>query len=175
MAQLIYQETATYEVPLAVIKGMSSKTFLWDSAEAIDAADKGTYLYFLGDHDGAGDDIIASAVKRIRHYADTGHDIYWQKLAVTPKQITEFNLPLRPAKTKKEEDDLKFQAGCVELDALPPDELLRIVREAIEEHIDHKALKILQTAECNERELMARIAGNLPDIRRYLDGGIEAG
>ena len=48
IAELVYQETSQWDVPLAVIRGMSSKTFLYQNAQAIDAADKETYLYFFG-------------------------------------------------------------------------------------------------------------------------------
>jgi hypothetical protein len=43
--------------------------------------------------------IVRSAVEKIRHYACTEKKIRWAKLAVTPKQIDELNLPLRPNKT----------------------------------------------------------------------------
>jgi len=90
------------------------------------------------------------------------------RLAVTPEQIAEFNLPLRPPKTAKEKASEKFRAGCVEIDALPPGELRRMLREAIEQHVDPHALAVLQKAENSERELFGRIAGNLPQIEEML-------
>jgi hypothetical protein len=168
IANLASIETADYDVPLAIIKGMSSKTFLWDTALSIDRMDKEIWLYFLGDHDDAGDTIIKAAVERIRRYANTDKTIHWQKLAVTQDQIREFGLPLRPPKTSKEKVSEKFKDGCVEIDALPPQELRRIVRAAIEQHIDQRALEVLKVAERSERELFERIAGNLPAIRRTL-------
>jgi hypothetical protein len=168
IASLVSAETRRYDVPLAIIKGMSSKTFLWETALAIDAADKDTYLYLLTDHDGAADDIVKSSVERIRRYARTDKPIHSKQLAVTPEQIAEFNLPLRPPKTDKEKASDKFGNGCVEIDALPPGELRRIVRQAIEQHIDPQALSVLEVTEANERALFERIAVNLPKIQEML-------
>jgi hypothetical protein len=165
IAELVYQETAQWDVPLAVIRGMSSKTFLYENAQAIDAADKDTILYFLGDHDGAGDNIIKSAVERIRRYANTEKKIQWAKLAVYEEQIDEFNLPMRPA---KKTDGAKYAKGCVEIDALPPEELRKIINFHIERHVDLRAKMVLEVAETSERELMQRIAGNLPKIQEWL-------
>jgi hypothetical protein len=166
IAELVYRETAQWDVPLAVIRGMSSKTFLYQNAQAIDAMDKETHLYFLGDHDGAGDKIIDSAVARIRRYANTEKNILWAKIAVTEEQIERFSLPLRPP---KKGDGARYAKGCVEIDALPPDELRATINAHIEQHVDPRARTILATAEQSERELMARIAGNLPTIQQWLD------
>jgi hypothetical protein len=64
IADLVYQETSQWDVPLSVIGGDASKTFLWDISAAIDVLKKETHLYFLGDHDEKGDEIIASVVER---------------------------------------------------------------------------------------------------------------
>ncbi len=171
IAELVYRETQKWDVPLAVIRGQSSKTFLYENAQVIDALDKNTHLYFLGDHDEAGDLIIQSAVERIRRYASTDKSIYWQKLAVTPEQISEFDLPLRPSKPLRAGAAIKpaFTRGSVEIDAIPPAELRGIINEAIEEHVDKRAMRVLEAAERSERELMGRIARNLPTLERVLE------
>jgi hypothetical protein len=111
IADLVYQETAVYDVPLAVMRGDSSKTFLWECAAAIRAnrrkvseealadeieqASKLAILYFLVDYDDKGRDIIRSAVQRIQRYARKA-DIQWEVLAITQKQIEQYKLPTRP-------------------------------------------------------------------------------
>jgi hypothetical protein len=164
ISEILYEETAEWSVPLAVVSGFSSLTFLYENAQAIDLEDKDTIMYFLGDHDGPGDAIIQAAVKSVRRYALTGKTISWQKLAVTPQQITELNLPLRPNKGR----DTKYDAGCVEVDAIPPDTLRRIVRSTITQYVDHRELAVLLAAERSERDLMLRIAGSLPEIKERL-------
>jgi hypothetical protein len=65
-------------------------------------------------------------------------EIHFQRLAVLDEQIERLNLPLRRNK-EKDPRTKKFrrQAGSVELDAIPGNELRKIVRDAIEPHIDH--------------------------------------
>jgi hypothetical protein len=171
IADLVYQETGKWDVPLSVLRGESSKGFMWDNARAIDAADKPTYLHFIGDHDEKGDSIIESACKRIRRYARTKHPIYWQKIAVTPEQIAEYKLPLRPSKPARDGAEIPaaYENGSVEVDALPPEILRQLINKAIVRHVDERALAIAQTAEHSERALMARITGNLPQIEAMLD------
>jgi hypothetical protein len=163
IADLVLQETDPYDVPLAVMRGDSSKTFLYECAAAIEAADKPAILYFLGDYDDKGRDIIRSAAERIRRYAPRA-DISWKVLAVTQEQIEEYNLPTRPEKADR-------SRNAVELDALPPNILRRLIRNAIGRHLPKRELKVLLAAEESERDLMLRIAGRLPEIEKLVNHG----
>jgi hypothetical protein len=73
-------------------------------------------------------------------------------LAVTEEQIRDWHLPTRPAKDEGGRD-------VVELDAIPPDELIKLVRDAIVSHIDADAWEREQVVEQSEREVLARMAG----------------
>jgi hypothetical protein len=73
-------------------------------------------------------------------------------LAVTDKQIIEWNLPTRPAKEKGEPDE-------VELDAIEPDDLTTLVEDAIISHIDADAWEREQAIEESEREILKRLTG----------------
>ena len=161
IADLVYRETADYDVPLAVMRGDSSKTFLYECAQAIEAADKPAFLYGLVDADDKGRQIIKSAIERICRYA-TGADISWEILAITEEQIERYNLPTRPEKKD-------HSRHAVEIDALPPEVLRRLIRAAIEQHLPQRELDVLRAAEKSERDLMLRIAGNVPLVRELLD------
>jgi hypothetical protein len=167
IASLVSTETRRYDVPLAIIKDMSSKTFLWDTALAIDAADKETHLYFLGDHDDARDDIVKSSVERIRRSAQTEKAIHWRKLAIDPEQIEQFNLPLRPPKPTRKGPAISLARAVLKSTPYRPEELRRIVRETIEQHVDLQALEVLEIAEENE-VVRAERAANLPMIQEML-------
>lgn len=171
IADLVYQETAQWDVPLSVIRGDASKTFLWDIAESIDLLEKETYLYFLGDHDEKGDSIIESVMERIKRYTEfPSKRIHHSKLAVTPTQIRSMRLPLRPSKPMREGATIarKFTRGSVEVDAIPPNQLRTIIREAIERHVDQRAFKVLRAAEESERGIMDQLVGNFDDVRKFL-------
>lgn len=170
IADLVYQQTAKWDVPLSVFHGFSSKGFLWENAQAIEEAAKPAYLYFLRDHDPSGEKIFKSAVASLIRYAPSDAEIHVEQLAVTPEQIRTLGLPTRPTKTKGNTHAKGWKGGrSVEVDAIPPAELRRIINAAIERHVNKRALKVIQVAERSERELMERISGNLPDIRDFLN------
>jgi hypothetical protein len=85
-------------------------------------------------------------------------DIHFERLAVTPEQIEEWNLPSRP--TKESDPRYKTWNGddSVELDAIEPDELRNIVREAIERHVDQAQLDFLREQEKRERGILDMFA-----------------
>ena len=56
---------------------------------------------------------------------------------MTPEQIARFGLPTVPPKPT---DRRSFTGETVQAEALPPDELARIVRAGIENRIDHEQL-----------------------------------
>jgi hypothetical protein len=176
IADLVYQETAEYDVPLAVMRGDSSKTFLWECAAAIrttrrkvseqeladdiEQAAKPAMLYLLVDYDDKGRSIIRSAVERIQRYAPKA-DISWEVLAITEQQIKQYNLPTRPEKKDA-------SRNAVELDALPPNILRELIRNAIGQHVPEHELRILEAAEKSERSLGMQIARKLPEITEFL-------
>ena len=168
IADLVYEETKKWDVALSVFHGFSSKGYLWESAMGIEVANK--YLYFLRDHDPSGDKIFKSAVAALIRYAPREAEIHVEQLAVTPEQIRRLRLPTRPTKIEGNSHATDWSGGeSVEVDAVPPAELRRIINRAIERHVDKRALKVIQVAERSERELMERISGNLPDIRNFLN------
>ncbi len=90
------------------------------------------------------------------------------ELAVTPEQIEKWDLPLRATKkldTRKASFEAKYgTGGSVELDAIHPDDLRALVREAISQHIDPHELHVLRVIEKSERMDFLRAArGYDPD------------
>ena len=152
LAGVIVPITAQYDVPLMVARGYSSITFLNGAAEAIEAQDKPAYIYHVGDWDPWGQKAADTIEATLRELAPRS-EIHFEKLAVTPEQIERWNLPSRP--TKQVGIGKKWKGGdSVELDAIHPDELRTLVRQAIERHIDPRQLITLQVAEASERELL---------------------
>jgi hypothetical protein len=161
IADLVNDATEIYDMPLAVMRGDASKTFLYECAAAIEERDKPATLYFLGDYDVKGRQIIHSAFDRLCRYAP-GARITYEILAVTEEQIEKYDLPTRPEKSDGSRE-------AVEIDALPPAILRQLVIGAIESHIPQAQIDIVRVAEANERAILTRIA-NLPDIESFLNG-----
>jgi hypothetical protein len=149
---VVFPVTAEYDVPLMIARGFSSETFLWETAEEINAEGRPAVIYNLGDHDLHGVRAWQHVWSRLREMVNASIDIEFERLAVTPEQITEMNLPTRPDKT-----DSGF-GDCVEVDAIPSTDLRDLVRDAIERWIDPTALRITRVAEASERQWLGELA-----------------
>jgi hypothetical protein len=150
---VLYDVTAEFDVPLMVARGYSSLTFLKQSAEVIAEQERPTFIYHAGDWDPSGQNAADNIEDRLREFAPDA-DITFVKLAVTPEQIAEQDLPSRPTKASDSRSVNWTGGDSVELDAIHPTTLRELIRNAIEQHVDERQLEIIRTAEESERELL---------------------
>ena len=159
---VLIDETWRYDVPLMTNKGYPSLSFLYAAGEAIRAADCPTFLYYIGDHDPSGKDISRFVDETIREFAPEA-EIHFERLAVLPEQITSMGLPTRPTK-QTDSRARNFKGESVEADAILPDVLRGLVREAIESHIPDAVLERHEAIEESERRVAAwRVKYLAPD------------
>jgi hypothetical protein len=159
LSGVVWPVTSEYDVPLMVARGYASLSFLHGAADAISNLDVPAYIYHLGDFDPSGVNAGEKIEETLRELAPDA-DITFERLGVTPSQITALNLPTRP--TKKTDSRHKgFGNISVELDAMEPETLRTLVREAIEQHLPRDQFDILKTAEQSEREIITRLVGGL--------------
>lgn len=146
---------------LYVTKGQPSVTYLYEAAEHIVEDGRPTSLYVLTDFDPGGLRIFDRIRREIEGFAPDA-DLRVQRIAVTPEQIAEHDLPTRPGKKKDpqaEQFACEHGEGCVELDAIPPATLRSLVRERIEGHMDPARLRVMKLAEEQERDLLRDVWG----------------
>jgi hypothetical protein len=150
LAGVLYEVTEQMDVPLMVTRGYASETYLHGAAQAIAAQRKPAYLYVLTDYDRAGHDIATQIERRMAGFLED-HDqpVTVERIAVTPQQIQEMSLPTRPPKRKGDPDE------CVELDAIPADDLRKMVSAAISQHIDERQMAETLAIETHERAIVA--------------------
>lgn len=153
IAGVLYDVTGKWDVPLMVTRGYSSITFLHEAAEAIRAQGKPAHLYYFGDWDPSGLDIEVQVEGRLTEF---GAVVEFERVAVTPEQISTWNLLTRPTK-KTDSRARNFEGGSVEVDAIPPQQLRDLVFECIARHVDEDAFRVLRVAEQSEKEVMSRI------------------
>jgi len=158
IAGVVAQVTEPWDVPLLVARGYSSETFLHSSAQALAAAGRPAVVYQLGDHDPSGVDSWRHIQDKLREFAP-GADITFERLAVTPDQIVEHRLLTRPTKAT-DSRARRWQGGSVEVDALAPSVLRRIVESAITSHIDVAALRLTEACEAADREFLEGLAAS---------------
>ena len=152
LAGVIFPVTSMYDVPLMVARGYASLSFLHGAAEAINDLIVPVHIYHLGDFDPSGVNAGEKIEETLREMAPDA-EIYFERLAVTPEQITAWDLPTRP--TKATDTRAKnFGAESVELDAIAPADLRILVSDAIERHLPQEEFDVLKEAERSERELL---------------------
>jgi hypothetical protein len=173
---VIFEVTDEFDVPLYVSRGFSSLTYLAEAAEDIEACDKPTYIYHLGDHDPWGHKAGEAIERELRRLAPHA-EIHFERMAVTVEQIRDWSLPTRPTKgtesahrattrgakgvaTLAAKFETEYGRGSVELDALHPESLRGLVRDAVERHVDFRQLDVLRTVEAEERRVLERFISN---------------
>jgi hypothetical protein len=148
------------DVPLMVARGYASLSFLHSAAEYINGLNVPAYIYHLGDFDPSGVNAGEKIEETLRELAPAA-DIYFERLAVTEQQITEWDLPTRPTKASDTRSKNFGSDISVELDAIEPNQLRTLVQEAIERHLPPEQFKILKAAEESERDIITRLVGKI--------------
>jgi hypothetical protein len=165
LAGVLLEETREWDVPLMVSKGFASVTYLYEAAKAIEQTGKPAYLYYFGDHDPSGIYIDRAIERRLREFAPDA-EIHFERVAVRPEQIAEWNLPTRPTKkTKANAHSRNFEGDSVEVDAIPPRQLRQLTRQCIVRHVDEYALEVMRVAERSEREVLMNLSRKLGGCR----------
>jgi hypothetical protein len=146
LAGVLLPITAQYDLPLMVARGYASLSFLSTAAEHIGALDLPTYIYHhLGDFDPSGVNAGEKIEETLRKMAPAA-EIHFERIAVTLEQIAAWDLPSRP--TKASDSRAKdFGEVSVELDAIEPDRLRALVRNAIEQAPPAEQFAVLKAAE----------------------------
>jgi hypothetical protein len=159
LAGVVYPVTDAYDVPLMVARGYASLSFLHNAAEYINDLIVPAYIYHLGDFDPSGVNAGEKIEETLMDMAPDA-EIYFERIAVTEQQITAWNLPTRPTKATDSRSK-NFGSISVELDAIDPNRLRRIVSNAIEEHLPKHQFEVLKAAEESERKLIARLVSKV--------------
>src|SRR5262249_1732306 len=134
-------------------------SFLHTAAEFIRGLDAPTYIYHLGDYDPSGVN-AGEKIEQTLHEMAPHSDIEFERIAVEPWQIEEWNLPSRPTKASDTRSK-NFGQISVELDAIDPDTLRGIVEAHLEEHLPQDRLRILKAAEESERAIIRHLVGRV--------------
>lgn len=151
-------------------RGYTSITMLKEAADRIEEAERdgrdATVLYF-GDFDPSGQDIERNIRDKLGH--TFGSEVDVRRVALTREQIDERRLPPQPAKrTDSRYETFVENHGdmAVELDALPPEDLREMVRDAVDELFDERHYK---------NEVLPRQRGERETIRGLVDEKLAGG
>ena len=166
LAGVIMPVTEEYGVTFVALKGFGSLSIAYESGKELRLVGKPVNIYYYGDHDPAGWAVSQSIEAELRDHV--GDFLRFTRVGLNPEQIARYNLPTRPAKPTDKRNAAfvtAFGSGqCVELDALPPDELTSWVRRDIKRHIDDDSWARVKLSEQKQRASLSDFLTGLEDL-----------
>ena len=163
LAGVIYPVTAEYDVPLMPTGGYTSETFAYGAVADLEGTGRKLVVYALYDFDRSGRDATASLREKVVRFGrELRVRVEFNLLGLTEAQVIDLDLPTRPPKRNTTADRGWPYAYAAELDAIPPDTLRSMVRDAIEGHLPAGQLEHLKLVEEAERDLLFRFIEEAP-------------
>src|SRR6516165_803140 len=158
MVPQLARVAAPYGIPVMSSSGFESTTDKYRFAEELAGHDRPTEVLHIGDHDPSGAHMFLAFLEDVEAFArDLGGEAAFTRLAMTPEQIDRLRLPTAPP---KESDNRAFYGATCQAEAIAPDDLATILREAIEARIDQRALSRVRRQEAKaRRELIEQLGG----------------
>lgn len=163
-----------YRVGYFACKGYVSQSEMYAAGKRLEEAvidGQEPLILHLGDHDPSGIDMTRDIEERLSLFS--GHDIEVRRLALNMPQIRDLNPPPNPAKVTDSRFDTylaKYGEKSWELDAVSPEELVRIIEREIEKVVDVDQFNAQVKAEREGREVYERLSENWTDIRDLAAG-----
>jgi|SRR5208337_1402459 len=120
-------------------RGYSSFTKVMEAVKRFPTGKEVVILHFA-DHDPSGVDMTRDIWMRLRRYG--ARECTVKRVALTIEQVKELSLPPNPTKkadVRSPEYIHRYGDACWELDAVPPDRLQTMVRNAVQGEIDMDA------------------------------------
>jgi hypothetical protein len=167
LASIIRPVASEYCIPMTIGRGYCSlppryamqQRFLRSGREKL-------IILAVGDFDPEGEDIAHSFARSMRDDFDV-EDVEAIKVALTSEQVQQLQLPpkMKAKKTSSRYDNFVEQHGedVFELEALPPDELQRVLRQSIDSVLDIDAFNKEITAEKRDAAQLASIRKTLQE------------
>jgi hypothetical protein len=164
MVPMLQRAVARYRVPVASSSGFDSVTvkhdLFQDALGRYEDYGQYTILLHLGDHDPSGVSIHESMAEDLSAFCEDSHEeqiIELRRVALTPPQIRRYEVATTPDEIKATDSRSRafLQRGlapAAQLEAIPPETLATVVRQAVETALDLDVLRASQEQERLERK-----------------------
>lgn len=164
LANPLWEAVNYYNIPVFPGKGYDSWAHFLKAVKKIrEMEDREIVVLYLGDHDPSGMDIPSDLENRCNLM---NLNVRFKRIAITDDQIEKHNipkLPLRKNPEKRKYNDPraekyveKYGPWFVELDALKPSIMKRIVKEEVEDLLDLEAFAEDLETEAMEKDFLRR-------------------
>lgn len=154
-------------VALNACKGYPSITYLNDATYRFNSArnaGKEPIILYFGDYDCTGEDIPRSIAESL---LKMNCEVEVKRILLTKEQVLKWKLPPAPTKTTDSRGTNWDGLGQVELDAVNPKTLQKLIAKSIDETFDNDLYDELKETEAEERKEFKAIL--LRDFKELLD------
>ncbi len=166
LAGVLWPIAHEYHVVLMVNRGYSSQSAMYESAERFkesfeDDGDRELVLLYLGDHDPSGEDMVRDVKERLEMF---GAFLRVEKLALTMDQVRQYRPPPNPAKITDSRAKAyieKYGDKSWEVDALPPERLSRIIRQALDAEVDQVMMNKIKAQEEQDKDALRKAVAKI--------------
>lgn len=161
IAGILRTDCAELAVSLYPCGGFASIPLAYDAAAQINATARGrsVVVLYCGDHDPAGVLIDVSLERELRAHLSPTIPLCFDRIAITPTQIAEFDLPSNPRKVTDRRS--LHVTRTVEAEAMPAAAMRALVRSHVERYLPAHALEVSRIVEEHEREGLLALADAL--------------
>jgi hypothetical protein len=159
------------DVPYFSCRGYTSQSEMFAAARRMMRyRDDGQrpYILHFGDHDPSGIDMSRDIQDRLEIF---GVPVTFERLALNMDQVKRHKPPPNPAKLTDSRCHgyiAEYGSKSWELDALRPEVLAGLVRDAITEIIDEEPWDEAEARETQERTALDKIRDNFPKVQKYV-------
>jgi hypothetical protein len=156
MAPQLERVAGPYGITVMSSGGFESTTERYKFARELADHDRLTEVLDIGDHDPSGAHKYIAFCEDVEAFVrELGGEVTFTRLAVSPTQIVEFDLPTAPP---KETDRRAFNGETCQAEAIAPDVLAAILRVAIEQRIDRAVYeRVLRRERRVQRDLIRKL------------------
>lgn len=148
-------------ITVRVGRGFQSTTRVHEIEKHFASIGKPIHVYYLGDHDPSGCEIETDLFSRVIT------DFNLTRLAIHGEDISRFKLPplkVKAADPRAERFIGEYGDECVELDALPPNELRDRIERAVMQHVDAELWERSKMVEQAEQGSILAFAEKLQNL-----------
>jgi hypothetical protein len=184
MVPMIGRAVADYRVEVASSSGFDSLTvkhdLFQDALGRYEEFGQSTVLLHLGDHDPSGVSVHESMAEDLEAFCrDHGQEglIELRRVALRPEQIQRLGIVTRPEDVKPSDSRSRTflarrLAPAAQLEAIPPETLSVVVRQAVENALD---LDVLRASQEQERRERGQVQEKLDEVNGVLRKAFGAG
>lgn len=167
MVPQLARAVGQYSVPVYSTGGFSSVTVTHQIAQRAINGGKPTVFLHIGDYDPSGQSIFDAMADDAAAFVwgeHGDHDLFRPvRVALTRDQVDEYNLPTAPPKSSDTRSVNWFDETC-QAEALPPDLLADIARQAVVDQLDEDLhAQVLSDEQDQGQDILARLDEVMPD------------